>query len=145
MRSTASSANLPAVKGADASPARTPPPPPQNRRSGLARRFSAFLAVALVAVGVALVRDTPPASAQTNTNVIWSATLTVADDVNGAGTRGCHRFASGSGLCTAALTSTTFTHAGSSFTVGGVYGDPTRARKPFHFEMDSNFGNYILD
>ena len=130
MRSTASSANLPAVKGAGAS--LLGPPPPRNRRR------SAFLAVVLVAAGFAVSHDAPPASAQT-TNVIWSATLTVAADPNGAGTHGCHRWApSASAECSAALTSTTFTHAGISYTVGELWADPTSTYKTFDFGMTSS-------
>ena len=65
--------------------------------------------------------------------MIWSATLTVATDVNGAGTYGCHRFASGSGECATALTSTAFTHAGNAHKVGEVI---IRADSAFAFALD---------
>ena len=132
--------------------ASTPPPPPHEGRSGLARRFSAFLAVALVAAGVALVDEPPTAGAQTNTNVIWSATLTIGTNVAGAGTFGCHRFASGSATCSAALTTPTFSLEGNSFTVGELWIEPGANRNRLNFSMDSSltaqqeedFGRLVL-
>ncbi len=115
-----------------------PPPPPRMSRSGLARRFSAFLAVALVAAGVALVDEPPTASAQT-TNEIWSATLTVTTNVNGDDTYGCHVFADAtSGTCAEALTTDTFTYSGVSYTINRVFVDAGRTPSALSLSMNRN-------
>lgn len=105
------------------------PPPPALSKGSLARaprlrRLPALLlAAALIGMAAFFVHDVRPASAD---HVIWSSTLTITSNVNGANTYGCHKFATTSaGECPNSLTEDTFALDGTDYAIEVLFIEPT--------------------